>query len=227
MRKFTTILFLLIATIISAQQVTFAEILSAEPEVKTSKPEVKKTVKTTYNHTRQSSSPLKTLNGAFFESYLCILGNVGKLSHTTYDKYGIPYDVDYTSLGFGLEYELGARFARNYFVGIGIGARTYSPEKKTDSGQLSKWGFNMPLYGVAKIYMITNYNFSLSADFGVGGIIPVQKTTTTPYGMLLKIGLGADVRRFVVSAGYEMITQFSSASLSHFGYLKFGVIISK
>jgi hypothetical protein len=155
------------------------------------------------------------------------LGNVGKLSHTAYDKYGISYDVDCTSLGFGLEYELGARFARNYFMGVGIGARTFSPEKKTESSQLLNWGFNMPLYGVAKIYMLANYDFSLSADIGVGGCIPIRKTTTIPYGMLLRIGLGADFRRFTVSVGYEMTAQFSSGSLCHFGYLKLGVIISK
>lgn len=230
MRKIVSLILLCLATTAFCQQITFADILNAEPEVKYERSKSEKTTstKTTKQKVYKSYySPLRTLSGLFFESYLSVLGNVGSLSYSANDYYGYSYDARRMTYGFGLEYELGARISPLFFVGAGIGARTYIPESRNKYNMISNWGFNMPLFAVAKIYMLSDYDFSMSADFGLGGCFNIQKSNTTPSGMFLRVGLGADIKRFTLAAGYEMIAGISRGSMGHFGYLKLGVIISK
>lgn len=231
MRKLASIMLLCFATSAFCQQVTFADILNAEPEVKYEKSKALRA--DSQNKTKQKSyqgyySPLRTLNRTFFESYLSIIGNIGILSYPTSDYYEYSNEVRRNTYGFGLEYELGARLSPIIFLGAGIGARTYIPENKENYNTLNSWGFNMPLFAITKIYMLSNYDFSMSADFGLGGCFNIKKSNMTPYGMLLRVGLGGDIRRFTLAAGYEMLANLGGyTSLGHLGYLKLGVIISK
>ena len=224
-RYFLIVLFSLLLNnlCVSAQDITFADILANEKEqtirIKKQAHSNSKSIKSTNYY-----SPLRTLDRTFFESYLSVVGHFGTNEVDLPDSYGYyTNETNVSVLGFGAEYEFGARLGQVFFLGAGVGVRSYKP---TDS--YYGWGLNMPLYANAKIYMLANYPFSLSADFGFGGAFSIKKTISTPSGIYLKVGLGMDIKCFYLAGGFEMMAKLSDPmSMGLTGYVKLGVIISK
>lgn len=131
-------------------------------------------------------------------------------------------DWTFTFGGPALDVVLGDRVNKYLFLGLGIGYHTLltTYQNKVD------YNHYLPLYGNIKIYIPVNVNFLPYLDFSLGYSIGFKERygnrigSKLGNGLFLRVGLGFDIKRINVGAGYELL--HISGNKEHIGFIKLG-----
>lgn len=195
---------------------------------------------TTQEKTSSSETTVYTYPAQPTMAFQCNIEVGGEFTHN--DFYTNGYYYDFPSGGVDLDAIFGVRASKLAFLGAGLGV--HSEFANTDvkvSGysfpcHLAIW--TMPLYVNSRVYLPTKVDVNPFVEASLGGYIGLSSKSeitisghkysinnTVKGGFYLQLGLGLEIKRFMIGSGYRMLT--TSDGLGHYGYVKLGVRVGK
>lgn len=173
-------------------------------------------------------------------AFQCNIEVGGEFTHNNFFTEGYYYN--FPSGGVDLDATFGVRASKLAFLGAGLGVHSeFANTTVKASGysfpcHLAIW--TMPLYVNSRVYIPTKVDVNPFVDASIGGYVGLSSKSEVTIngqnystnnavggGFYIQLGLGLEIKRFMLGSGYRMIT--ASDGLGNYGYVKLGVRVGK